>query len=114
MSNRLFQGIIHQMHDSIGRTVGVVDDCSSVVACSDLARTGERNDFLATDYGSTEECHVRDGFTYKTFGSDEKPEFAVFVAGIMVDFVRDCIFKVVIRGWKKVFAGKDAVCMKES
>ena len=81
MSNRLFQGIIHQMHDSIGRTVGVVDDTASVVACSDLARTGERNDFLVTDYGSTEECHVRDGFTYKTFGSDEKPEFAVFVAG---------------------------------
>ena len=81
MSNRLFQGIIHQMHDSIGRTVGVVDDCASVVACSDLARTGERNDFLSTDFGSTEECHVRDGFTYKTFGSDEKPEFAVFVAG---------------------------------
>ncbi len=81
MSNRLFQGIIHQMHDSIGRTVGVVDDCASVVACSDLARTGERNDFLVTDFGSTEECHVRDGFTYKTFGSEEKPEFAVFVAG---------------------------------
>ena len=81
MSNRLFQGIIHQMHDSIGRTVGVVDDTASVVACSDLARTGERNDFLMTDYGSTEDCHIRDGFTYKTFGSDEKPEFAVFVAG---------------------------------
>lgn len=81
MSNRLFQGIIHQMHDSIGRTVGVVDDCATVVACSDLARTGERNDFLVTDYGSTSECHVRDGFTYKTFGSEEKPEFAVFVAG---------------------------------
>ena len=81
MSNRLFQGIIHQMHDSIGRTVGVVDDCASVVACSDLARTGERNDFLVSDYGSADECHIRDGFTYKTFGNDEKPEYAVFVAG---------------------------------
>ncbi len=81
MSNRLFQGIVHQMHDSIGRTVGVVDDGACVVACSDLARTGERNDFLVSDFGSTENCHVRDGFTYKTFGSEEKPEYAVFVAG---------------------------------
>ena len=33
---------------------------------------------------------------------------AVFVAGVVVDFVRECIFKVVIRVWKKVFAGKTA------
>lgn len=33
---------------------------------------------------------------------------AVFVAGIMVDYVRECIFKVVIRAWNKVFAGKIA------
>lgn len=39
---------------------------------------------------------------------------AVFIAGVMVDFVRDCIFKVAIRGWEKVFAGKVAVCKKES
>lgn len=33
---------------------------------------------------------------------------AVFVAGVMVDYVRDCIFKVAVRFWKKVFAGKIA------
>lgn len=33
---------------------------------------------------------------------------AVFIAGVMIDFVRDCIFKFVIRMWKKVFAGKTA------
>ena len=26
MSNRLFQGVIHQMRDSIDRTIGVIDD----------------------------------------------------------------------------------------
>ncbi|MGN0628349.1 MAG: PucR family transcriptional regulator [Oscillospiraceae bacterium] len=81
MSNRLFQGIIHQTHDSIGRTVGVVDDGASVIACSDLARVGERNDFLISDFGAPDECHIRDGFTYKAFNSDDKPEYAVFVAG---------------------------------
>lgn len=81
MSNRLFQGIIHQMHDSINRTVGVVDTSYSVIACSDLARIGERNDYLNAESNLLEGCHVRDGFTYKAFGPDEKPEFAVFVAG---------------------------------
>ena len=36
MSNRLFQGIIHQMRDSIDRVIGVVDDTATVIACSDL------------------------------------------------------------------------------
>ena len=55
MSNRLFQGIIHQMHDSIGRTVGIVDDSSVVIACSDLARVGERNDFLVSEMDNYQE-----------------------------------------------------------
>ena len=81
MSNRLFQGIIHQMHDSIGRTVGIVDDSSVVIACSDLARVGERNDFLVSEMAADGECHTRDGFTYKAFGVGDRPEYAVFVAG---------------------------------
>lgn len=36
MSNRLFQGIIHQMRDSIDRVIGVVDDTATVISCSDL------------------------------------------------------------------------------
>ena len=38
MSNRLFQGIIHQMHDSIDRVIGVIDDTAHVVACSDRSK----------------------------------------------------------------------------
>ena len=34
MSNRLFQGIIHQMRDTIDRTIGVVDESSVIIACS--------------------------------------------------------------------------------
>lgn len=37
---------------------------------------------------------------------------AVFVAGIMVDYVRHCIFEVVIRVWKSIFAGKIAESKK--
>ena len=31
MSNRLFQGLIHQMKDAIGRTIGVVDENGVIV-----------------------------------------------------------------------------------
>ena len=33
MSNRLFQGVIHQMRDSIDRTIGVIDESSVIIAC---------------------------------------------------------------------------------
>lgn len=81
MSNRLFQGIIHQMHGSIGRTIGVVDDTSSIIACSDLSRIGERNEILSSDTVFQSECITRDGYTYKGFGNEERVEYAVFVAG---------------------------------
>lgn len=37
---------------------------------------------------------------------------AVFAAGIVVDYVRECIFKAVVQIWKKVFAGKAAKSKK--
>ena len=40
MSSRLFQGIVHQMRDAIDRTIGVIDETLSIVACSDLGRIG--------------------------------------------------------------------------
>ena len=39
--------------------------------------------------------------------------FAIFIAGVLVDFVRDCIFKVVQRTCKNVFAGRIAETEKE-
>ena len=41
MSNRLFQTVIHQLKDAVGRTVGVIDENGIVIACSELARIGE-------------------------------------------------------------------------
>ncbi len=81
MSNRLFQGFVHQMRDSIDRVIGVVDKTSTVIASSDLTRIGETNEHLAIDFGESSEVFTRDGFTYKPFGSKMKPEYAVFVSG---------------------------------
>ncbi len=41
MSNRLFQGVIHQMKDTIDRTIGVIDESSVIIACSELGRVGK-------------------------------------------------------------------------
>ena len=43
MPNRLYQTVVHQMRDSIDRTIGVVDSTGTVLACSELGRGGEAN-----------------------------------------------------------------------
>ena len=35
MSNRLFQGIIHQMKDAVDRVIGVLDENGIVISCSE-------------------------------------------------------------------------------
>ncbi|MBD9097423.1 MAG: PucR family transcriptional regulator [Ruminococcaceae bacterium] len=81
MSNRLFQGVVHQMRDAIDRVVGVVDETSAVLSCSELSKIGETNDFVAFSISEAKETFVCEGYTYKTFGTKLKPEFAVFVEG---------------------------------
>ena len=81
MSNRLFQGVVHQMRDTIDRVVGVIDETATTIACSDLTKIGERNEYLLIDFGDSVDTFVRDGYTYKPFGTRIKPDYAVFVEG---------------------------------
>ena len=41
MSNRIFQGLVHQMRDAVGRTLGVIDETGTIIACSELSKIGE-------------------------------------------------------------------------
>ena len=81
MSNRLFQGVIHQMRDVIERTIGIIDDNATVVACSDLSKIGETSEYVSLDLGESPEVFIRDGYTYKPFGTRLKADYAVFVEG---------------------------------
>lgn len=81
MSNRLFQGVVHQMKDTIDRQIGVVDETTSIIACSDLGRIGETCDSIGSEAYSVQEAFVRDGFTYKPFGSRPRSEYMLFVEG---------------------------------
>lgn len=81
MSNRLFQGVIHQMRDTIDRTIGIVDETSVVIACSELGRIGEVNESINAETLSSTVPYVINGYTYKSFGANQRPEYAVFVSG---------------------------------
>ena len=81
MSNRLFQGIIHQMKDAIDRTIGVIDETSVIIACSELGKIGEVNENINTDTLISSVPFVINGYTYKSFGNNGKAEYAVFVSG---------------------------------
>ncbi len=81
MSNRLFQGLVHQMRDTMDATIGVVDENATIIACSDLSKVGTTNEFVSLDLSDTREIFIRDGYTYRPFGTRSKPDYAVFVEG---------------------------------
>ena len=81
MSNRLFQGVVHQMRDAIDRVIGVIDESATIISCSELSKIGETNEFVSFELNDSHDFFVRDGYTYKPFGSRLKPEYAVFVEG---------------------------------
>ena len=78
---RLFQGIIHQMRDTIDRTIGVVDESSVIIACSELGKIGEVCEEITPEEMASSDVFVTDEYSYKSFGSRPRPEYAVFVAG---------------------------------
>lgn len=81
MSNRLFQGVIHQMRDTIDRTIGVIDETSVVIACNELGKIGEVNEHITSEMLTSAAPFVLNGYTYKSFGNKPRGEYAVFVAG---------------------------------
>lgn len=81
MSNRLFQGVVHQMREAIDRTIGVIDETMAIIACSDLGRIGEVSNSVTMESFSAQEAFVRDGYTYKAFGSRPRSEHILFVEG---------------------------------
>ncbi len=78
MSNRLFQGVIHQMKDSIDRTFGIIDENSTVIACSELGKIGETMEAKAAAIGETA---TGDGLTFANLGITQSANYTVFVEG---------------------------------
>ena len=81
MSNRLFQGLIHQMKDAIGRTIGVVDENGVIVACSDLMKIGETRQAVREELAYSTDAVIFSGYTYRSMTGGIRPEYTVFVEG---------------------------------
>lgn len=81
MSNRLFQGVVHQMREAIDRTIGVIDESLAIIACSDLGRIGELSESVSAESFSAQDMFVKNGYTYKPFGSQPHSEYILFVEG---------------------------------
>ena len=81
MSNRMFQGVVYQMKDTIGRVIGVADETGIVVACSELSQIDNIRDGVQTERMANNRSFVRNGYTYKGFTNSKRNDFYVFVEG---------------------------------
>ena len=81
MSNRLFQGVVHQMKDAVDRTIGVMDENYTIIACSDLSRIGEAHELNVPSAVTGTETFVWGQATYKPFGAPQHPDYILFVEG---------------------------------
>ncbi len=81
MSNRLFQGVIHQMKDAVDRIIGVIDENGVVIACSELIKIGEIRQGIRDELTYTTDIVVGGGYTYRPIGVGSKSEYIVFVEG---------------------------------
>ena len=71
MSNRLFQGIIHQMKDAVDRIIGVIDENGVVISCNELVKIGESKPGVRDEIAYTTESVVSGGYTYKAIGNSD-------------------------------------------
>ena len=81
MSNRIFQAIIHQMRTAVDRTIGVLDENSMIISCTDLTKIGDAHSHIDVLSIASGELVVRGGYTYKNFGTHQAPEYCLFVEG---------------------------------
>lgn len=81
MSNKLFQSLIYQMKDSVDRSIGIIDEKGSVIACSSLTRIGESRKDILDEVSYSFDTIVVGGYTYKPMGSHARIDYIIFVEG---------------------------------
>jgi carbohydrate diacid regulator len=81
MSNRLFQTVIHQMKDVVGRTIGVIDENGIIIASSELNKIGESRQRVKEELSHAPDGLVLDGYTYRNITQNNKNDSIVFVEG---------------------------------
>ena len=81
MSNKLFQSVVHQMKENISRTVGVIDQEGTVIACTELERVGKMYDGIINELSYHQDKYIYKDLTFKAIGFSAMPDYAVFISG---------------------------------
>ena len=81
MSNRLFQGVIHQMKDAVDRTIGVLDENGTVISCSELDMIGTTRPDVRDEFQFAIDIVRNGGYTYRSISNDARLEYLIFVEG---------------------------------
>ncbi|MBE6648355.1 MAG: PucR family transcriptional regulator [Ruminococcaceae bacterium] len=81
MANKLFQGFVYQMRDAVKRTIGVLDETGTVIACSQLSEIGKSYKSVADEISYSFDVVVYDGYAFKPMGSHARIEYIVFAEG---------------------------------
>lgn len=80
MSNRIFQNVIVQLNDAIGRTLGVIDATGLILSCSDIGKIGDLVQ-LPDGIFTSSDVVCSSVYTFKSLGARPDNDFAVFVDG---------------------------------
>ena len=81
MSNRLYQTVLHQMKDVIGRTIGIIDENGIIIACSDLSKIGESKQRIREELAYSTGAVIYEGYTYRYVNASDKNDSICFVEG---------------------------------
>ena len=81
MSNRLYQTVLHQMKDVIGRTIGIIDENGIVIACSELSKIGESKQRIREELSYSADAIIYEGYTYRFINTSDKNDCICFVEG---------------------------------
>ena len=81
MSNRLFQTVIHQMKDVLGRTIGVIDENGIIIACSELGKIGESRQRIREELTYSPGAINYDGYCYRFITASGKNDCICFAEG---------------------------------
>ena len=69
------------MEDVIGRTIGVIDNSMTIIACSNLNMIGEQDSSINRNSFAETKVFTAGGNTYKVFGERTSVAYMIFVEG---------------------------------
>ena len=107
MSNRLFQTVIHQLKDSVGRTIGVIDENGIIIASSELSKIGESKQRIREELTFSQDTIVYEGYTYRFVSGVSKNDCICFVEGDDSHAARMCsMISIFIGNMKSLYDEK--------